>query len=130
MTGDYDIGYGKPPKKGQFKPGQSGNPKGRPKGAKNLKTELLEELTERIEIKESGKARKVSKQRGMIKALTIKALSGDARAANIIFGLILKVTGDAEQEPEEVNLTEIDAQILADLEQAVAKNRKSRGTRK
>lgn len=28
---DYDVGYGKPPKEHQFKPGQSGNPTGRPK---------------------------------------------------------------------------------------------------
>ena len=41
---DYNVGKGKPPKSTRFKPGQSGNPKGRPKGRKNLKTELDEVL--------------------------------------------------------------------------------------
>ena len=29
---EYEVGYKKPPKEGQFKKGQSGNPRGRPKG--------------------------------------------------------------------------------------------------
>ena len=60
---EYEVGYGKPPKSGQFKPGQSGNKKGRPKGRKNFETEFLEELYEKVPIKENGKETKVSKQR-------------------------------------------------------------------
>ena len=44
MSRDYDVGYKKPPKHGRFRKGRSGNAKGRPKGGKNLKTELMEEL--------------------------------------------------------------------------------------
>jgi hypothetical protein len=45
-TADYDVGHAKPPKHTRFQPGQSGNPRGRPKGTKNLKTDLIEELGE------------------------------------------------------------------------------------
>jgi hypothetical protein len=34
----YDVGYGKPPKHTQFKPGHSGNPRGRRRGQQNFKT--------------------------------------------------------------------------------------------
>jgi len=31
----YDVGFGKPPVRSRFEPGQSGNPRGRPKGSRN-----------------------------------------------------------------------------------------------
>jgi hypothetical protein len=67
-SGGYPVGYGKPPKHTQFKPGKSGNPQGRPKGTKNLKTDLAEELCEKILVHEGGQARKLSKQRALVKA--------------------------------------------------------------
>lgn len=73
-------GYGKPPKKHQFKPGQSGNPKGRPKGARSFKTALSKELETMLEIKEAGKAKKVSKLEAVVKRLVTDALNGNAKA--------------------------------------------------
>jgi Family of unknown function (DUF5681) len=74
---EYKIGYGKPPKSGQFKRGRSGNPKGRPKGSQKLATDLAAELNEQITVREDGKSRRVSKQRALIKSLMAKALQGD-----------------------------------------------------
>lgn len=108
----YAVGYGKPPKHSQFKPGKSGNLKGRPKGAKNLKTELEEELHEKITIKESGKAKNVSKQRAMIKAMMAKAVKGDMKAATTLLNMFLKLVPESGEELEHENLSENDVQIL------------------
>ena len=74
MATDYEVGYKKPPKQSQFKQGQSGNPRGRPKGTKNLKTDLLEELGEQILVREGSRTRKISKQRAMLKNLIAQTL--------------------------------------------------------
>lgn len=52
---DYNVGYKNPPKDTQFKKGMSGNPKGRPKGTKNIRTVLNDTLNEKIQITQNGK---------------------------------------------------------------------------
>jgi len=104
MSDDYDVGYGKPPVHTQFRPGQSGNSQGRPKGSKNLKTDLLEELSERMKVTEGGRERHLSKQRALIKAQVARGIKGNDRAAAKILDLYLKVFGiedldDAAEKP-------------------------------
>src|ERR1700730_8872207 len=67
--GDYEVGYGKPPRDTRFKSGQSGNPRGRPPGAKNLSTLLTEALNEPVVIAEDGGRRKISERQAIIKQL-------------------------------------------------------------
>lgn len=105
------IGYGRPPVASRFKPGQSGNPKGRPKGTLNLKTDLRNELSEKIQIREGQRSLKVSKQRAMLKALVAEALKGDARAANVVLTLVGKLFEPAAAE-EIPALTTDDQAIL------------------
>ena len=94
MAGDYEVGYRKPPKKTRFNPGQSGNPRGRPKGSPNLATDLSAELGELITVREGGQARRVSKQRALIKSLTAKALQGDVRATTALLALYARVISE------------------------------------
>jgi Family of unknown function (DUF5681) len=113
---DYAVGYGRPPKHTRFKPGHSGNPKGRPKGTINLKTDLMEELSERISVSEGGKPKKLSKQRALLKSLVAKAITkGDARAANILINLILRVLEVSAEEREGDLISEDDLAILDDF---------------
>jgi hypothetical protein len=87
MAGDDDVGYRRPPKATRFKPGQSGNPKGRPRGSANLATDLAAELNEQITVREGGQAQRISKQRALIKSLMAKALQGDVRATTALLAL-------------------------------------------
>ena len=84
---EYEVGYGKPPKSGQFKKGQSGNPKGRPKGAKGVKASLKRELESSITVRERGREIKLSKAEVLAKGLMGDALKGDAKARTEILRL-------------------------------------------
>ncbi|MEQ8321893.1 MAG: DUF5681 domain-containing protein [Rhodospirillales bacterium] len=108
----YDVGYGKPPKNTRFKPGQSGNSKGRPKGTRNLKTDLEEELKETITVSESGRSKRLSKQRALVKAMVAKALKGDARSTALLLGLIDKLISPDEPNAGDASLSPEDAKII------------------
>ena len=113
MTSDNNlVGYKNPPHKNQFKPGQSGNPKGRPKSVKNLATDLEEELEQKITITEANKKQEVTKQRAMIKTMFAKALKGDARAANVLINLILGLEHSRSEKQTPEKLSENDQAIL------------------
>lgn len=93
----YSVGYGKPPKSRQFQKGKTGNPRGRPKGARGLKTDLKAELNERVTITENGRSRKLTKQQLMVKQLTAKAVKGDMRAINKLSDLALVLLGPEDE---------------------------------
>ena len=80
----YSVGYKKPPRHTQFKPGQSGNVRGRPKGAKNFATVIEEELQVPIEVTEKGKRKRISKRQAIAKQHINKAVAGDPKATAIV----------------------------------------------
>ena len=86
----FEVGYGRPPEQTRFKPGQSGNPNGRPSGTRNLDTDLRDELNEVIPVRIGDRSRKVSKQRAMLMAFMAKALKGDTRATVVILQMMAK----------------------------------------
>lgn len=84
----YDVGYGKPPRQNRFQKGQSGNPRGRPKGSLNVATALERELNQRVTVKENGQSRSITKFEAAIKQLVNKAASGDAKAIQFLVNLL------------------------------------------
>ena len=96
MGNDGEVGFGKPPVHSRFRKGCSGNAKGRPKGTKNLRTDLTEVLQERITVTEGDRKVRMSKQRAIVKTLVAKTLKGDARSATTLLTTIFRVLDFAD----------------------------------
>lgn len=107
MNNEYEVGYGKPPKNNQFKPGMSGNKNGRPKGSKNTYTLLNEILNQKITIKENNESIKISKKIAMLTQLVNKGVKGDIKAISTLLPHML--LADIKEEDKE--------KVLASLSQ-------------
>ncbi len=81
--GDYEIGYGKPPKHTRFAPGHSGHHRRRPK-PKDLRTVLLNALYERVNIIENGERKRITKWEAINKQLVNKAAAGEVGAVKYL----------------------------------------------
>lgn len=84
----YTVGYRKPPRHSQFKPGQSGNAKGRPKKATTVDDVLYEEFNRFVTITEGRQRRRLSKLRVVVRQNINKAANGDMKAAAMLLKLL------------------------------------------
>src|SRR5579862_2107375 len=84
---EFEAGYKRPPKAGQFVRGQSGNPKGRPKGSQNTATAFLKIARQRIRVTINGRIKSITKLEAIILQVVSKAVSGDLRAAKDVLTL-------------------------------------------
>ena len=110
---DYEVGYGKPPRHTRFVKGRSGNPRGRPPGAENMKTLLSKTLNELIIVTEPGGRRKVSKREAIVTQLVNRSAKADYRAIQILLGMLRDIEGHAEPgAADHDTFTEADAQII------------------
>ena len=107
---DQKIGYGNPPRRDMWKPGQSGNPKGRPKGTRNFKTDVQATLQAPVRVTRDGKLQKISTQEAVLFRLREKALHGDVRALNRL--LELAIAYNNHEFAASVSLTAEDENIL------------------
>ena len=116
MSEQYEVGYGKPPKHSRFKTGQSGNPKGRKKGVKNINTILDDVLNEKVVLSENGRTYKISKKQALCRRLVNKGLAGDMKAIGTVLSHLLNQALEADVRSSALNSTAgMDQDILADF---------------
>ena len=108
----YEVGYGKPPCHTRFEPGRSGNPRGRPPGAKNMKTLLSKALNELVIVTEDGGRRKVSKREAIVTQLVNRSAKADYKAIQILLGMLRDIESDTDPHSSDPTFTEADQQII------------------
>ena len=115
---DHKVGYKKPPLHTRFQKGQSGNPRGRPRGSKNLSTLLTDALNEPVVVTEDGKRRKISKRELGVRQLVNKfaMAEAEAQATKILLGLMQERDRlAAEASAERPSLGADDEKVIANL---------------
>lgn len=117
----YRVGRGRPPRHTQFKKGQSGNPVGRPKGARGLRQVVADELLREVTAKENGQPVRVPALGAVARKIISEAVRGDVKIALALvqLGIALDVADRAgEAEVEDATPPE-DELILAEYRQRV-----------
>ena len=111
---DYEIGYGKPPTHSQWRKGQSGNPKGKPKGARGLKGDLDRALRKVLTVEGRGTRLKGTTQSLALEMLARRAASGDVRSIKAMIELVLTIFGAGDRGGDRERLSEGDQKLLDD----------------
>jgi len=109
---DYAVGYGKPPLHTRFQKGRSGNPKGRPRGRKNMSTLLSDALNGWVIVVENGRRKKITKREAIVTQLVNKSASADLKATQIVLAMLRDVESQADGSADPAAFTEADQQII------------------
>ena len=124
QTRDYEVGYGKPPRRSRFKKGQSGNPRGRPRGSKNVSTLLSEALNEPVTVAENSGRRKITMRQAIIKQLVHQAAKANWRAMKILLDLLRDTEGQTEPAPAgDTAFTAADEKVIEQLKARLNRNK-------
>ena len=112
-VGDYAVGFGKPPANHKFKPGVSGNPKGRHKGSLNVWKMLERTLYEKVVINVNGRRKTIPKIQAAMMQVTNKAASGDLNAVKLLYAFVRSAEEQAINRPtNSVSLGETDQEVI------------------
>jgi hypothetical protein len=118
---NYEVGYKKPPKSGQFPKGTSGNPKGRPKGSKNLASIVLQESRKKVQMKGPGGPRKVTKLQATVIQMVNQSAQGESRARREYIPLVERAEEAINAESAPLAVQELDQRVMESLRRRMQK---------
>lgn len=110
-----EAGYCKPPKHHQWKPGESGNPKGRPKKSSNFSTMLTKEARRLISVTENGRTRKASVNEVVLRGIANAALKGDPRATKLWLDMMARFVPEDTEALARETLSANDIDLLEQM---------------
>lgn len=117
----YEVGYGKPPRATRFQRGTSGNPKGRPRGSKNLASIVLRESRQKVRINGPQGSRPVTKLEAAVMQLSNKSAQGDLRASRELFALVQRSEEAVVSNGRSLSLTELDHPVLESIRRRMSR---------
>jgi len=110
----YIVGWRRPPVATRFRPGQSGNPRGRPKGARNLATVIAATLGERVAVSENDRRRRITKLEAAVKQLVNRAAGGETRMIQLLLALVQTLEAKRRRTEAEFD-SKADFVVMAEL---------------
>jgi hypothetical protein len=111
----YDVGYKKPPVEHQFKPGQSGNPAGRPQGRRNVKSLLLAAANREVQVTVGSRKVTMTQAEALFELVFKRALSGDLKILPIVMELMNQHFGDDEHASADPTLEQQERELVNQL---------------
>jgi Family of unknown function (DUF5681) len=112
LEGDYAIGKGRPPVHTRWRPGQSGNPNGRPKGRRNVTSDLKKIASKAIAVRDGETERRLSLAAANLLAHGVKGAKGDPRSSTLFFNRLDKM-GVLDSEADDAALSPQSGDIVA-----------------
>lgn len=113
---NYAVGYGRPPKASQFKPGHSGNPKGRPRGLPTASDIFFREAARFVRIRIGDDVVSISKLEAAFRQLFNKAAAGDPRAINLVLLAHARLSNPENVQDEAKSTDHLPEALIPDAE--------------
>jgi hypothetical protein len=116
LQGRNGVGFGKPPAQTRFKKGVSGNPKGRPRGSRNIRSSIREAFIAPVTIRQGDKTRRISTLEALSRKQLEQGIKGDHRSVLTVLKMAKEIGLLEAPKPPQYDLSKLTDEELDELE--------------